>query len=90
MTGFAGTRRRTARGTRTATWVITDVNSVVVGYISLSMSGISRSCAPDGVAKQSPEPVPALLIGRLAVDRSVAGLRIGTALVVRVLATAVR
>ena len=77
-------RRNTA-----ATWVITDVDSVVVGYVSLSMTGIDRSSAPDAVAKQSPDPVPALLTGRLAVDRSVAGLGIGTALVVHVLVTAV-
>lgn len=77
-------RRNTA-----ATWVITDVESVVVGYVSLSMTGIDRSSAPAVIAKQAPDPVPALLIGRLAVDRSVAGLGVGTALVAHVLATAV-
>jgi GNAT superfamily N-acetyltransferase len=77
-------RRNTA-----ATWVITDAQSVEVGYVSLSMTGIDRSSAPAAVAKQAPDPVPALLIGRLAVDRSVAGLGIGTALVAHVLATAV-
>lgn len=69
--------------------MITNVDSVVVGYVSLSMTGIDRSSAPDAMAKQSPDPVPALLIGRLAVDRSVAGLGIGTALVMHVLSTAV-
>lgn len=77
-------RRNTA-----ATWVITDAASVVVGYVSLSMTGIDRSRAPAPVAKQAPDPVPALLVGRLAVDRSVAGLGVGTALVAHVLATAV-
>ena len=41
------------------------------------------------VAKQAPDPVPALLIGRLAVDRTVGGIGVGTALVAHVLATAV-
>lgn len=77
-------RRNTA-----ATWVVTDAESVVVAYVSLSMTGIDRSSAPAAVAKQAPNPVPALLIGRLAVDRSVAGLGVGTALVAHVLATAV-
>lgn len=72
-----------------ATWVVTDAESVVVAYVSLSMTGIDRSSAPAAVAKQSPDPVPALLIGRLAVDRSVSGLSVGTALVAHVLATAV-
>jgi hypothetical protein len=61
-----------------ATWVVTDAESVVVAYVSLSMTGIDRSSAPAAVAKQSPDPVPALLIGRLGVDRSVSGLGVGT------------
>jgi hypothetical protein len=69
--------------------VVTDAESVVVAYVTLSMTGIDRSSAPAAVAKQSPDPVPALLIGRLAVDRSVSGLGVGTALVAHVLATAV-
>lgn len=69
--------------------MIANIDSVVVGYVSLSMSGIDRPSAPDAVAKQSPDPVPAVLIGRLAADRSVAGLGIGTALVMHVLSTAV-
>jgi GNAT superfamily N-acetyltransferase len=72
-----------------ATWVVTDADSVVVAYVSLAMTGIDRSSAPEALAKHAPDPVPALLIGRLAVDRSVAGLGIGTALVAHVLANAV-
>lgn len=72
-----------------ATWVVADAADVVVGYVSLAMTGIDRSTAPRPVASQAPDPVPALLIGRLAVDRSVSGLGIGTALVAHVLATAV-
>lgn len=60
-----------------------------MGYVSLAMTGIDRSSAPAAVTKHAPDPVPALLIGRLAVDRSVSGLGIGTALVAHVLATAV-
>jgi predicted N-acetyltransferase YhbS len=40
-------------------------------------------------AKQAPDPVAALLLGRLAVDREYGGLGVGTALVVHVLSTAV-
>ena len=83
---YAGQSRR--RDTA-ATWVIPDTDGVVVAYASLSMTGIDRSAAPAPVAKSSPDPVPALLVGRLAVDRSVAGLGVGTALVAHALATAV-
>jgi len=83
---YAGQSRR--RDTA-ATWVITDADGVVVAYASLSMTGIDRTAAPAPVGKAVPDPVPALLVGRLAVDRSVAGLGVGTALVAHVLATAV-
>lgn len=69
--------------------MVADAEVTVLGYVSLSMTGIDRSSAPTALAKQAPDPVPALLIGRLAVDRSVAGLGVGTALVARVLVTAI-
>ncbi len=53
------------------------------------MTGIDRSAAPNVLAKGAPDPVPALLIGRLAVDRRYVGLGVGTALAFHVLATAV-
>lgn len=72
-----------------ATWVITDADNLVVAYASVAMTGIDRSAAPETVAKGAPDPVPALLLGRLAVDRRYANLGIGTALAAHVLATAV-
>ena len=83
---YAGQSRR--RDTA-ATWVIADRDGIVVAYATLSMTGVDRSAAPDVLSKGAPDPVPALLIGRLAVDRSCAGLGVGTALVAHALATAV-
>lgn len=83
---YAGQNRR--RDTA-ATWVIADAHDVVAAYASVSMTGIDRSAAPDVLAKSAPDPVPALLLGRLAVDRRYAGLGVGTALALHVLATAV-
>ena len=83
---FAGQNRR--RDTA-ATWVVATPEGQVVAYASLAMTAIDRSAAPRAVAKQAPDPVPALLLGRLAVDKSFAGLGVGTALVAHVLATAV-
>ena len=88
--GCAATPPRTAAVRNTAaTWVITDVSSVAVAYVSISVTSIDRGSAPEAIAKHAPDPVPALLIGRLAVDRTVAGLGVGTALAAHVLATAV-
>lgn len=83
---YAGQNRR--RDTA-ATWVIADANDAVVAYASVAMTGIDRSAAPEALAKGAPDPVPALLLGRLAVDSRYAGLGIGTVLAAHVLATAV-
>jgi len=83
---YAGQNRR--RDTA-ATWVIVDAAHRVVAYASIAMTGIDRSAAPDAIARGAPDPVPALLLGRLAVDRRHAGLGVGTALGAHVLATAV-
>jgi len=80
---------RNRRRNTAATWVITTADSAIVAYVCLAMTSIDRGDAPSSVAKHAPDPGPALLIGRLAVDRSHAGLGIGTALVAHVLATAV-
>lgn len=83
---YAGQNRR--RDTA-ATWVIAGANDVVVAYASVAMTGIDRSAAPQTLVKGAPDPVPALLLGRLAVDHRFARLGIGTALAAHVLATAV-
>jgi GNAT superfamily N-acetyltransferase len=83
---YAGQSRR--RDTA-ATWVIADANNVVVAYASIAMTGIDRSAAPEVLAKSSPDPVPALLLGRLAVDHRYWRLGVGTALVAHVLAAVV-
>jgi GNAT superfamily N-acetyltransferase len=83
---YAGQNRR--RDT-SATWVILDRDDIVVAYASLAMTGIDHSAAPSSLARRSPDPVPALLLGRLAVDRNHHGLGIGTALVTHALSTAV-
>lgn len=83
---YAGQNRR--RDTA-ATWVIADADDRVAAYASIAMTGIDCSAAPAPLAKQAPDPVPALLLGRLAVDRHYRGRRVGTALVAHVLATAV-
>jgi GNAT superfamily N-acetyltransferase len=82
---YAGQNRR--RDTA-ATWVIADATYRVLAYASVAMTSIDRSAAPAAIARHAPNPVPALLLGRLAVDRQHHGHGIGTALVAHVLATA--
>ena len=82
---YAGQNRR---GNTAATWVIVDQDEIVSAYASLSMTAIDRSATTSAIAKGAPDPIPALLIGRLAVDRSHGGQGLGTALVAHILATA--
>lgn len=83
---YAGQNRR--RNTA-ATWVVVDAFDNIAAYASVSMTAVARASAPETLAKHSPDPVPALLLGRLAVDRPHTGGGLGTALVAHVLATAV-
>jgi GNAT superfamily N-acetyltransferase len=82
---YAGQNRRRDIA---ATWVIATPGDRVVAYASLAMTAIDRSAAPRAVAKQAADAVPALLLGRLAIDKEFAGFGVGTALVTYVLATA--
>lgn len=50
----------------------------VLGYYTLSTLSVDLSCLPDELAKKLPRhPIPAALIGRLAVDISAQGEGIG-------------
>ncbi len=67
--------------------MIADADDIVVAYASVAMTAIDRSAAPEALTRGAPDPVPALLLGRLAVDRRYSGLGIGTSLAAHVLAT---
>jgi GNAT superfamily N-acetyltransferase len=49
----------------------------VVGYYSLAAGSILRSAASGNVRRNMPDPVPVLLLGRLAVDRAWHGKGLG-------------
>jgi GNAT superfamily N-acetyltransferase len=52
----------------------------VVGYYSLSAGAVSRDDAPKAARRNRPDPIPVLLLGRLAVDRTYHNQGIGKAL----------
>lgn len=83
---YAGQNRR---GNTAAIWVVVDRDNTVVAYTSLSMTAVDVTAASPPLAKNAPDPIPALLLGRVGVDRRHAGQGLGTALVTHVLATAV-
>ena len=64
----------------------------VVGYYCLAAGAISHAQAPSSMKRNRPDPIPVLVLGRLAIDRSEHQKGIGTALlndaIRRALATA--
>jgi GNAT superfamily N-acetyltransferase len=54
--------------------------AAVIGYYSLSAGAISRESTPKAMRRNMPDPLPVLLLGRLAVDRRYHNRGIGQAL----------
>jgi GNAT superfamily N-acetyltransferase len=60
-------------------FVITD-GDAVIGYYTLSAASISHEAAPKPMRRNMPDPLPVLLLGRLAVDRNHQNRGLGQAL----------
>jgi predicted N-acetyltransferase YhbS len=53
---------------------------VVVGYYCLSASSLTREETTSSLRRNMPDPIPVILIGRLAVDKRFAGNGLGASL----------
>lgn len=62
----------------------------IAGYVSLSATNIKRAFLPKASQRNQPEPVPAILLGQLAVDRRYQGRGCARSLMFFALTTAVR
>lgn len=71
-------RRNQADGS-SRTWVVAD-DQRVVGFYASSTAVVLRASASKRAARNQPDPLPALLLGRLAVDRKLQGAGLGAAL----------
>ena len=56
------------------------VGNRVVGYYALAVGAVAHAEAPGRVRRNMPDPVPVMVIGRLAVDQTMQGQSIGPAL----------
>jgi GNAT superfamily N-acetyltransferase len=52
----------------------------VIGYYALTTGSVERDIAPSSVSRGMPEPIPVIALGRLAIDNSYQGKRLGAAL----------
>jgi GNAT superfamily N-acetyltransferase len=63
------------------TWVVVaDGGSSVVGYYASSTGSVLRELAPGAMRRNQPSEIPAVLLGRMAVDRRHQGRGIGAAM----------
>lgn len=62
------------------TFVVLEEEQNVVGYYALAAGAVSHEHATGGVRRNMPDPVPVLVLGRLAVAHRAQGRRVGAAL----------
>ena len=61
------------------TFVVCQKNEVV-GYYALASGSVERIASPKSIARNMPEPIPVIVLGRLAVSVQIQGKNLGTAL----------
>ena len=67
-------------GGASRTFVVTDPAGRVMGYYALAAGAVAHETAKSAVRRNMPDPVPVLVLGRLAVDRQAQGMKLGAAL----------
>jgi len=70
-------KNQTNRGSRT--FVITSGDKVA-GYYALASGAVERSNVTSNIARNMPNPIPVIILARLAVDNNFKGLSLGKAL----------
>lgn len=59
---------------------VVSVGQRVIGYYALANGAVTHAEAPGRIKRNMPDPVPVIVLGRLAVDRNFQGQGIGTGL----------
>lgn len=62
------------------TFVVTDQDARVVGYYAMAAGAVSHQAATSGVRRNMPDPIPVMVLARLAVDYRAQGIQLGGAL----------
>lgn len=62
------------------TFVVCENQTSVMGYYALSTGSVERAIATGNFARGMPEPIPVILLGRLAIDQKYQGQQLGAAL----------
>lgn len=62
------------------TFVVVDDEQRVRGFYALAAGAVTHQMATSPVRRNMPDPVPVMVLGRLAVDRRAQGMQLGAAL----------
>jgi GNAT superfamily N-acetyltransferase len=82
-------KSETARDART--YVVTTKDGTIAGYYCLSAFSVARASSGGGwLARNAPDPIPAVLLGRLAVDLTCQGSGLSASLLADAIDNAVR
>lgn len=76
--------KRRAPGNQTSgasrTFVVTTNEREVMGYYALAAGAVAHQDATRSIRQNMPDPVPVMVLARLAVDTRAQGMKLGTAL----------
>ncbi len=76
-------RRRASQnmsGGGSVTWVVTDDSHRVIGYYAAATGSVGHHSASGRARRNQPDPLPSIVLGRLAVDRQHQAAGLGAAL----------
>lgn len=62
------------------TFVLVDEENRAVGYYAMAAGAVSQQMASSGVRRNMPDPIPVLVLARLAIDHRAQGIKLGAAL----------
>jgi len=62
------------------TFVVVDDADRVRGFYALAAGAVAHQTATSSVKRNMPDPIPVMVLGRLAVDRRAQGIQLGAAL----------
>lgn len=62
------------------TFVVVDEENFVRGFYAMAAGAVTHQLATNTVRRNMPDPIPVMVLGRLAVDRRAQGIKLGAAL----------
>ena len=62
------------------TFVVADQENRVCGYYALAAGAVAHQLATGSLRRNMPDPIPVLILARLAVDRRAQGIKLGAGL----------